>query len=259
MPDFVPVLIAAVFILVVLLLAFGGSFLITGGTGGGGGEDTSRTILLGQDLTVSYNEGQKDAARLGGEASQGLFSNVEQTAEFALDNYQDATEGIIKLNVWKSNYYGYLIVTINGQLVYQGAPNIGEKTITFDGSVFKPSNVIEIEAESSGWKIWAPDIYIFNASLSVNYIGRMTQRLSFDLSSADVSSIKRARLLIFGTRSGPGQLTATMNGREIYSGYTTAYTDFSSDNLVAGNNTLELSTEKNTAYNISSAQIVVFY
>jgi hypothetical protein len=257
MPDFVPVLIAAVLLLVVLLIVFGGSMLIP--TGPGGGKAGSKTIVLGQDLVVMYVEGQSNVASLKGEVSQGIFGNIEQKSDFTVDNYKDASEGIIKLRTWNSNYYGAFIIKVNDEEVYRGVPAIGEQSIVFDGSILNFSNVIKIEAESSGWKIWAPTIYIFNADLSVNYLGKKTQSLSFDLTAAEAKNVNRARLLIFGARNGPGNLVARINGREIFSGFTTVYTDFAIDNLKAGNNTLDLSTERNTIYNISSVQIVLFF
>jgi hypothetical protein len=258
MPDFVPVLIAAVLSLIVLLLAFGGSMLFTP-TRPGGTALSSKTIVLGQDLVVMYVEGQKNITSLKGEISQGLFGNVNQKADFEVDNYQDASEGVIKLKIWNSNYYGNFIIKVNDKEVYRGTPEIGEKTITFDGSILKASNTIEIGAESSGWKIWAPTIYIFDADLSVNYIGKKTQSFSFDLTNLEVTNVNRARLLIFGARDGPGNLIVKLNGREIYSGITQIYIDFAVDALSVGNNTLDLSTEKNTRYNITSAQIVLFF
>lgn len=256
MPDFVPVLIAAVLMLIALLIVFGGSMLIPTGPGG---RATSKTIVLGQDLVVMYVEGQKNVASLQGEVSQGLFGNTEQKTDFTVDNYKDASEGVIKLRTWNSNYYGDFIIKINDKEVYRGVPAIGEQSIIFDGSILKANNAVEVEAESSGWKIWAPTIYIFNADLSVNYLGKKTQSLSFDITSTEAKNINRARLLVFGARNGPGNLVAILNGREIFSGFTTVYTDFAIDNLKAGNNTLDLSTEKNTIYNISSVQIVLFF
>jgi hypothetical protein len=258
MPDFVPVLVAAVLLLIVLLVAFGGSMLFTPTRQGI--SPYSRTIVLGQDLVVMYTEGQKNITSLKGEVSQGLFGDTEQKIDFAVDDYNDASEGVIKLKIWNSNYYGNFIIMINGQEVYRGTPGIGEKTIVFDGSILKASNTIEVEAESSGWKIWAPTVYIFDADLTVNYIGKKTQSLNFDLTNKEVTNINRARLLVFGTRDfGTGDLTVKLNGREIYSGLTTIYTDFAIDDLKVGNNTLDLSTEKNTRYNIISVQVVLFF
>ena len=259
MPDFVPVLVAAVLLLIVLLVAFGGSLLFTP-TGQGGQASRSRTIDFGRDMVVMYTEGQKNITSLKGEVSQGLFGDTEQKTEFSVDDYRDATEGVIKLQIWNSNYYGNFIIKINDQEVYNGAPEIGDKTIVFDGSILKSINTIEVEAESSGWKFWAPTVYIFDASLTVNYIGKKAQSLSFQLSEKEIANLNRARLLVFGTREfGTGDLNVKINGREIYSGLTTIYTDFAVDALKVGNNTLDLSTEKNTRYNIASAQIVLFF
>jgi len=257
MPDFVPVLVAAVLMLIVLLIVFGGSLLVP--TSPGGMKASSKTIVLGQDLVVMYVEVQSNVASLKGEVSQGLFGNIEQKTDFTVDNYKDASEGVIKLRIWNSNYYGAFIIKVNDKEVYRGVPKIGEQSIVFDGSILNFSNVIKIEAESSGWKIWAPTAYIFNADLSVNYLGKKTQSLSFDLTSIEAKNVNRARLLIFGTRNGAGNLVARINGREIFSGFTTVYTDFAIDNLRAGSNTLDLSTERNTIYNLSSVQIVLFF
>ncbi|MFH1229743.1 MAG: hypothetical protein V1678_04955 [Candidatus Aenigmatarchaeota archaeon] len=257
MPEFVPVLIAAVLSLIVLLVAFGGSFIFTPGPSVS--KASSKTIVLGQDLTVMFIEGQKNVTSLGGEVSQGLFGSNPRETEFTVEKYQDATEGAIKLNVTDSNYYGALIIRVNDETVYTGVPAIGERTIMFDGKLLKSNNTLAIDAESSGWKIWAPTVYLFDSSMSVNYIGRETQSLSFDLTASELKSLSRARLLIFGTRKGNGNLVAKMNDREIFSGFTTVYTDFAIDNLKEGKNVLDLSTEKNTVYNITSVQVVVFY
>ncbi len=261
MPDFVPVLVVAVLSLIVLLVAFGGSSLFIPGSYGGskGFPPSSKTIVLGQDLVVMYVEGQNNLTHVDGEVSQGLFGRDAKKVNFAVDNYKDASEGVIKLKTWNSNYYGNFFININGENVYAGVPEIGDKTIIFDGNAFKADNALEIEAESSGWKIWAPTVYIYDADFSVNYIGKKTQSLTFDMTKKEFTNVNRARLLIFGTRDGPGDLSAKLNGREIYSGFTTVYTDFAIDSLREGNNTLDLSTEKNTRYNITSVQIVLFF
>jgi hypothetical protein len=65
--------------------------------------------------------------------------------------------------------------------------------------------------------------------------------------------------LVFGTREGNGNLEARLNGIEIYAGRTPIYIDFAVDTLRRETNTIDLSTEPNTRYNISSAQIVLFF
>ena len=66
MPDFVPILIAAVLMLIALLIVFGGSMLIPTSPSG---RATSKTIVLGQDLVVMYVEGQSNVTNLQGQVS----------------------------------------------------------------------------------------------------------------------------------------------------------------------------------------------
>jgi len=257
MPEFVPILIAAVLCLIVLLMAFGGGLVSP--------EQrvrlrSSRTIFLGQDFTITYSAGEKTVASLGGEVSRGVFSGIgDKTIDFQVPDIADVSEGMIKLKIWNTNHYGNLIISINGKEIYRGFPNIGEKIISFGGNILEPSNTLEIKAETSGWKFWAPTTYIFDLNVFVNYLGRKTKSFTFDISENEFINTNRARLLIFGAREGRGNINARLNGIEIYSGLTTVYTDFSVDALKVGNNTLDLSTEPNTTYNISSAQIVLFF
>jgi len=254
MPDFIPVLIAAVLGLIVLLLVFSGGFI-----GIGRISESSRTVTLGVDFTVSYSFGEKDVLSFGGEVNSGLFSNLEQRQEFDVADVGDVTEGTISMKLWNSNYYGNLLVYINGEQIYSGAPPVGDKTISFDGKVLKANNIIEVKAENSGWKLWAPTVYIFDMDISVSYESRKMQSFDFELTNMEVDNLSRARLLIFGTRDGAGDLDVKLNGKEIYSGRTPIYTDFAIDNFIAGINKLDLSTEANTAYDITSAQVVLFF
>jgi hypothetical protein len=145
MPEFVPVLVAATFMLVLLLVVFGGSFLSY--TDGG---NRSKTITLGENLNVMYVEGQRDLASLGGESFAGITSWQSQSSSFSISDYQDISEGIIRLNVTESNYYGALMVHVNGNRVYSGVPKIGEQTIIFDPSVLEFENTVSVDAEKLG-------------------------------------------------------------------------------------------------------------
>jgi len=257
MPDFVPVLIAAVLLLIVLIMAFGGGFI---SPRQGTGLKTSRTIFLGEDFSVTYSAGEKNVASLKGEVSRGVLSGAgDKTIDFSVSNIEDISEGVIKLKIWNVNHYGNLIISINGKEIYKGFPNIGEKTISFSSNILESSNTIEVKAETSGWRFWAPTTYIFDLDVFVSYSGKKTKSFNFDVSESEFAKTNRARLLVFGTREGRGNLNVRLNGIEIYSGLTTVYTDFSADALKIGKNTLDLSTEPNTTYNISSAQIVLFF
>jgi hypothetical protein len=255
MNDFIPVLIVAVIGLIALMLAFSGFFNF----GIGRISESSETITLGVDFTVSYETGEKSILAWGGEVNSGLFSNLEEREEFEIENVGDVTEGTMDMKIWNSNYYGNLLVYVNGEEVYRGAPLVGGKTISFDGDILKNINVLEIKAENSGWKMWAPTVYILDADLSVSLESKRTQTFDFELSGLEVESLNRARLLIFGTRNGAGDLTVKLNDNDIFIGKTPIYTDFAIDNFKSGTNTLELSADPNTSYDITSAQVVLFF
>jgi hypothetical protein len=256
MNDFIPVLVVAVLGLIALIFIFSGGF----GFGGIGRiSESSRTVTLGADFTVSYDVGEKDILAWGGEVNSGLFSNLEEREEFDIENVGDVSEGTIKMKIWNSNYYGNLLMYVNGEEVFNGAPLIGGKTVNFDASVLKSNNVLEVKAENSGWKMWAPTVYILDVDLSVSLESKKTQSFEFELSGLEVESLNRARLLIFGTRNGAGNLDVLLNGNDIFEGKTPIYTDFAIDNFKAGTNTIELSADPNTEYNITSAQVVLFF
>jgi hypothetical protein len=256
MPDFIPVLVVAVLGLIALLLIFSGGFIF-----GGIGRisESSRTINLGEDFTVSYEIGKDSILSWGGEVNSGLFSNLEEREEFDIENVGDVSEGTINMKIWNSNYYGNLLMYINGEEIYNGAPLAGDKTINFNGSTLKSNNVIEIKAENSGWKMWAPTVYILDMDLSIGYESKKTQTFEFEMTGLEIDSLNRARLLIFGTREGTGNMIVKLNGKEIFEGRTPIYTDFAIDNFVEGRNTLDLSAEANTEYDITSAQVVLFF
>jgi len=257
MPDFIPVLIVAILGLIVLLLVFGGGFGYYSYEGRIA--VSSKTIDLGKNFIVSYSLGEETVSSFGGEVNNGLFSSLDKTIDFDIEKIEDVSEAAIKLKTWNSNYYGNFMIFINGNEVYRGAPAIGDKTIGFNTSILMTNNVIEVKAENSGWKIWAPTVYIFDIDVFVSYTSGEIQTFDFNLTNFEVMNVNRGRFLLFGTREGFGNLDARLNGVEIYSGRTPIYIDFAVDGLRTGINTLDLSTEPDTRYNISSAQIVLFF
>jgi len=254
MPDFVPVLVGAVLILIVLMISF---FGITPPPSRG--IAATRTVLLGENFSVTYTVGEEDITSLSGTVSRGLLSGRDEIIDFNVPTAEDASEGLINLNIKDSNHYGNLIIRVNEKEVYKGFPKTGETLISFNGNILENRNTLEIISESSGWKIWAPTVYTFDLSLSVNYLGKKTKSFIFDLTDLEIMNMNRARLLIFGERDGTGNLAVKINNREIYNGLTNVYTDFPVDILIAGNNTIDLSAGVNTRYDISSAEIVFFF
>lgn len=252
--DFVPVLVGAVLIMIVFLILFFGVIPAPSR-----GIAATRTVLLGENFSVTYVVGEEYVTNSEGTVSRGLLSGEDEIIDFDVPDSEDASEGLINLNIIDSNYYGCLIIRMNEKEVYRDFPKKGETLISFNGNILENRNTLEVIAESSGWKIWAPAVYIFDLDISVNYLGKKMKSFIFDLTELEIMNMNRARLLIFGERDGTGNLVVKINGREMYNGLTNIYTDFPVDILIAGNNTIDLSTEVNTRYDISSAEIVFFF
>ena len=219
---------------------------------------SDRTIEFNY-FEVSYTAGEENVGYLGGEVSNGVFATEEKRTGFNVKNPDEASGALIDLKVWNTNYYGKIIISINGQEFYRDYPPFGEKLIGFDSSILKENNILEVNAESSGWKIWAPTVYAFDLDVKIDYLARKTKTFTFDLTDLETEYMENARIVVFGERDGTGNLDVRINGIKVYSGVTTIYKDFPLSVLKTGNNTIDFSTEPNTRYDISSAQVIIFF
>ena len=265
MEDFNIVLVAAVVAFIVLLIAFNSSYTFTGFNwaddfGGSSSNNyvPDRTIEFA-NFTVYYTASEDKSGYVNAEVTNGVFGGQSGKAGFQVRSPVDVSDAVLDLNVSDSNYYGQLIALVNGEEVYSGYPILGDQLISFDKSLLKEQNTVEFVSESSGWRIWAPTLYDVNASLIVNYLGKKTVSYTFDVNDKEIDRMDRARVAVFGVREGNGNLGIAINGVKIYEGVTTAYRDFTTSILHRGNNTIDLYTEPNTRYNISSAQVILFF
>ncbi len=260
MPDFLPILVIGIICLIGLLLVFGGGGFIFGPS------STTTRIGLPADRTIEfhsfnvfYTTGEETASHVGGEVSNGIFAVDEKRIGFQVSDIEEVFDSFLKLKVWNANYYGKLVILINEKEVYRDHPPVGEILIGFDNSILERNNILEIGAESSGWRLWAPTVYIFDLDVVVDYTGERAKSFTFDLTDKEKNYLNRARIIVYADREGPGKLDVMVNDVKIYSGVTTIYTDFSTNTLKAGNNTIKFSTEPNTRYEVSSAEIILFF
>jgi len=137
MPDFIPILTAAILSLIILIIVFGGWIFYPGHVF----KEGSRTILLGENFEVIYTIGEEVVANLEGRTSRDFFSGEDKRVEFNVDKYTDVSEATIRLKTLDSNYYGNLIIDLNGEEVYRGAP-LGDKMITFDPAILERGNFL---------------------------------------------------------------------------------------------------------------------
>ena len=258
MSSFLPVLIIALIIFIGLFLVFGGNFVYTPSKEPSRYLPADRTIEF-KNFEVYYTSSEEKIGYISGEVSNGLFLREDKKIGFQTKTPEEASEAFVELKVWSSNYYGRMAILVNGKEIYVDYPPIGEKLIGFDTSILKKDNILEVKAESSAWRIWAPTVYVFDLNADINYLGKRTKSFTFELSDIETEYMDKTRIVVFGERKGVGNLDVMINGVKIYSGVTTAYKDFPTSSLRTGNNTIEFSTEPNTRYDISSAQVIVIF
>jgi hypothetical protein len=256
MSEFVSVLIVAIVIFLALLLIFGGGVTIPVSSPNRIPEDN--TIEFGS-FNVFYTSSEDVTGHVSGEVSSGVFGSQDKRVGFQVTNPEEVSNALINLKIIDSNYYGKFIVFVNGKEVYADYPTVGEMLISFDPKVLNKNNVLEIKAESSGWKIWAPTVYDFDSNVVIDYLGRKSQSFNFTVSELGIKYLDKARVVAFGDRKGTGDLIVRINGVEVFRGVTTVYKDFPISRLRAGNNTIDFSTEAETTYDISSAQIILLF
>ena len=249
MSDFIPILVAAMVLMVVLMIVFGG--MITPS------KITSSTVFSTEDFLISSSTTENQVTRVNGTVEKGIISGADKEISFSLTD-TDVSTGIMKLRVDNTNLYGALFISLNGNVIYNDFARIGNHTFMFDGDILKGNNVLQIKADSSGWKFWAPTVYIFDLNLSADYIGRRNEYFYFDVPRLDLASAKYAKLIIDVKNRRGNDMIVLINNNEVFKGTTDTKTDFSVDILNAGRNKVEFFTEVNSNYNVSSAQIVLY-
>lgn len=256
MPEFIPILVAGLIVFMGLLLAFGG--LITP-VSEVGDTVTMKTITIATDFTVSdVTEEELLETVENSTVSSGLATNVEDSISFELPRLADASEGVINFHVINTNLYGPLIFEVNGNQVYADFSRKGDHTITFTSEFLELDNVVDMKAGSSGWRLWAPTIYIFDANFSVIYFGKKTLDTTFNLTEKPEDITKAKIVLSVKNRSGTGKIRVKLNDIMIYSGYGVAGLEFSKDRLKEGENKVEISTESDALYGIDAVNINVW-
>ncbi|MCD6477259.1 MAG: hypothetical protein J7K26_03855 [Candidatus Aenigmarchaeota archaeon] len=260
MPDFIPVLTAALIILLVLFIAVGGLPVSEEKETSPSSltyyyPDISGTIMLGSNFTISNYADTKFLAKLDGRVSQGLISGEKKTISFKAQDYHNFDTGKIVVNIINTNLYGNLIVKINGKTVLNERPNIGKHEYYFDNNVLKTENTITVFTSGSGWRFWAPSIYDLNLSLYMETLDINKKSFKFDLDGKP----ERARIAIFGDRiKGEGEIVIKINDIKVYKGYLNAYKYFDPDILNIGENYVDIYSEQNSEYNIYSAKIILW-
>ncbi len=253
MPEFIPVLTVAVVLLLVLLVAFGGVLNFQPI------QTATKTVFLGEHFTVSYIGGEESMATISGTVSKGIISGVGKSISFDASRLDEVINGRLDLKVVDTNLYGRLVVFLNGKEIYRKYPRLGNHSISFTKDMLvSKDNAIDIVAEGSGWRIWAPTAYIFNGNVLLDFAGLKKQTYTFDLTDADLRA-RNARFVLFLNSQTGRNLIVKLNSYELFRGSANTFLDFPTNLLKTGTNAIEFTTEPNSNYDISSSQVILSF
>ena len=263
MPEFVPILVVAILVFAALLITFGNIIVPQQPTTTLPDNETAPIIeqlSLGEDFTISGAAGEEKITTVSGTVSRGLITGIDRSLSFEVPNFASVSGGEIKLNIINANLYGPLLIGINGENVYADYPRVGRHVVDFGKDVLEPYTTLEVEAGSSGWRFWAPTIYKFDAEFYVHYLGKLTEKMNFELDEDHFDDDTYAELSIdISGSAGTGRLIVKANGFEIWRGSRDHIVKLPNEILDDGRNDVEISSESNSRYEIRSVDIEIFY
>ena len=229
-------------------------------------KEAQRVMDLGS-FSVGYNLGEdvladEDVVWI----QNGLFVSKVYSRGFEVLNPKMA---VLRFYVNDSNGYGRLIVEVNGKEVYSNYSLGWVEIQIYD---FKEGyNEINIYAESSGMRMWAPTTYqLLNLELVVNDFKDNRVKIPFVVEDYEFNGWRNGFLSFYVTDSKPSRdLKVLINDVPVYSGRPYASdepikVDVSKyeDNLRMGENFVEFyvdSEDRDSYYDINSVLLKFFF
>lgn len=271
MEEFVIFLIAGLVVLAALLVLFGGVAGIEPISiipGEGVVSNISGAVLVGpkdvdahkqyeMDLNVSYIKGEEIYSLEGKELSNGLLFGSNSI------KYHLEAEGIdsltVNFRVVRTNSYAPLTIKVNNKIAHEKIYYPGDCSISIGKEFLSEDMVIEIGASSSGWKIWAPNVYLIDdVELRVKSYLLRTNEFKFSLLE-EYNNFEQGRVYL-QLDENMGNFIAELNDRIIYSGIVSDYKtiEFNKSILKSGENSLMMEADLNSLFR-GKAILTIFY
>jgi hypothetical protein len=117
----------------------------------------------------------------------------------------------VSFDVTTTNRYGDLLVRVDGNVVFRGLLDEGHYELQLGSG-----RIVEIEAQSSEWRVWAPAVYdLENAVITSSSYPREKTTYTFEV--ADPREIQSVRIDFF-MDSNAGGMLVKLNGDVVYDG-----------------------------------------
>lgn len=142
-----------------------------------------------------------------------LFGKKEY--EFNLAS-KDIEQLQIDMSVKRTNNYGKLAVKANDNILLNDKLLLGDYSIPVSKQMFNGHVIIELEPESSSWRIWAPTLYEVEASLDYVTHDKRTDEFQFTLGN-ETETLKYVTIG-FLLDKNIGDLIVDVNGNVVFAG-----------------------------------------
>ncbi|MEM7819450.1 MAG: hypothetical protein QXD48_01330 [Candidatus Aenigmatarchaeota archaeon] len=165
----------------------------------------------------------------------------------------------ILFTVKKTNNYGPLIIKLNGNIIDKSNFNEGEYTISINNEMLTNDIILEIAAESSGIRMWAPTFYELK---DIKIIAKSFSQNSFAYNFFlidEYNTFKEGRLEL-NLDENIGNIIITMNDHEIFSGPIKNVQSFKFDksHIRYGENYLRINAKENSSF-VGHARMLIYY
>jgi hypothetical protein len=165
----------------------------------------------------------------------------------------------IKFKVGSNNGLGKLVIRVNGKIAENRIFEPGEYSIPVDSSLFSDRALVEIFAESSFWRIWAPDIYkLSGIKIEYSSFESGLSQYKFYLGE-EFKTIEFSKIDLSLNRS-IGSMIIELNGRKILESPVASLQSIKLDSsyLRLGDNIIVFKSKGNSLFEGSGNIVVVF-
>lgn len=233
----------------------------------------SRPIFLG-DVDVKYVKGSETlASKENLEVTKSGFSSSKDafSITFPAEKLAITTSAHLELFVVDANGRGNLIVTFNGQEMYNKKTDAGRIVIPLDKSILNTTNIVSVSTTGpSVFQFWSKAVYkIEKVNLVINFQDISEREKTFDLGQNEVQSfdhfILQGRVKEY---SAPlGELFIRINNQIVYAAQPPLVAinqiigrDILGNNLaLSSQNKVSFSFEKESSLSLSDMFIVVYF
>lgn len=147
-----------------------------------------------------------------------LFGSNKVELEVSVD-INETVGAYLSFFVNKTNSYGALIIKINDIVINNRKTPLGEHIFFLNTSILKEKNKIEIFAESSSWKIWAPTVYeLRNIKFVSQELFAKESSYTFNIYDEEFKNLRKDKKgeIYLDLRERRGRLKISINSHEVF-------------------------------------------